>query len=127
MAGLCACWIIVEHNEAVDWGRCEDVGDLVLRVEGPLGGEFGEGAFSRDAGELLWCHCVIAMGGISLRVRNVFQSPKVAAVYVFRWKSEKVRGSGEIGMKTEYVDCRGYRLTPQRQEVLRCKDDRGNA
>jgi len=40
----------------VDWRCCEDVGDLVLGVGGVFGGEFGEGALSRDAWELLWCH-----------------------------------------------------------------------
>lgn len=86
MAGLCSGWIVVEHDESVDWGCCEDVGDLVLGVGGVLGGEFGKGALSRDARELLWCH-----GAID----DQDQSRRRLCLFTCSTCFERVRGSGE--------------------------------
>ena len=96
MAGLGACWVVVEHDEAVDCVGGEDLGDLVLGVGGILGGELGESVLARNSRILL---------GLPLRhfegvYRLFFESMARRAVLMVFMRRRGVGISGnQVGMR----------------------------
>lgn len=54
MAGLGSGWVVVEDDEAVEFGGCEEVGYLVLGVGGVDRRESGEGGFDGEDWVVLW-------------------------------------------------------------------------